>query len=198
MVPGEKYHLFNHANGRENIFTEQKNYDFFLKKLAHHILPVCKLFSYCMMPNHFHLVLQIRSEEELRTLWKKSTDLTPLSQKQLELKISKSFANLFSSYTQAYNKVYKRMGSMFIPSMKMKSIGGEDDLCKVIHYSHANPVHHGFTRKMEDWHYSSYKIMLGKNPTNLERDLVLEIFGGLDAYIKYHERPIELKNNFPE
>lgn len=54
MVPGEKYHLFNHANGRENIFTEPKNYDFFLQKLALHILPVCKIFSYCMMPNHFH------------------------------------------------------------------------------------------------------------------------------------------------
>jgi len=194
MVPGEKYHLYNHANGKENVFTEQKNYDFFLKKLAHHILPVCKLFSYCMMPNHFHLVLQVREEEALRKLWQKRSDLPQLSQKQIELKISKSFANLFSSYTQAYNKIYNRMGSMFIPSMKIVSIEDDAHFCKAVHYTHSNPVHHGFIKKMEDWPNSSYRIFLSKSSTKLERDLVLETFGGLDTFIKYHEQPIDLKN----
>ena len=193
MVPGEKYHLFNHANGRENIFTEQKNYAFFLKKLKQYILPACRLFSYCMMPNHFHLILQVREEEQLQRLWQTVQNPTELSQKQIELKISKSFSNLFSSYTQAYNKVYNRMGSLFIPSMKMAFISSDNDLCKVVHYTHANPVHHGFTKKLEDWPHCSYKIFLSKSPTKLERDNVLEAFGGLDAFVKYPEQPINLK-----
>ncbi len=98
MVPGEKYHLFNHANGRENIFAEQKNYTFFLGRLAYHILPVCKLFSYCMMPNHFHLALQVRCEDELRTLWQKPTQLPELSQNSLNLKQVK-LSQIYSAVT---------------------------------------------------------------------------------------------------
>ena len=198
MIPGKDYHLFNHANGRENIFIEERNYAFFLEKLSKHILPACKLFSYCLMPNHFHLVLQVRHEEELQKVWQKPGSQTILSQKQLELKISKSFANLFSSYTQSFNKVYNRMGSLFIPSMKMEEITDENHFCKAIHYTHANPVHHGFVKRIEDWPNSSYKIFLSKSPTKLEREYVLDMFGGLDAFIKYHEQRIDLKQKFIE
>ena len=198
MLPGEKYHLFNHANGRENIFIEPKNYAFFLQRLAIHILPVCKLFSYCLMPNHFHLVLEIHNEEELILLWQKPDADCKLNQPDLTHKISKSFGNLFSSYTQSFNKVYNRKGSLFIPSMKMEKITDDNYFCKVIYYAHANPVHHGFTKTIEDWPHSSYKIFFSTNSTKLERDYVLDMFGGLDAFIKYHQQPIDLKNKFLE
>lgn len=193
MVPGEKYHLFYHANRRENIFTEQKNYTFFLGRLAYHLLPVCKLFNYCMMPNHFHLALQVRCKDELRTLWQKPFQLTDLSQKHLELKTSKAFSNLFSSYTQGYNKVYNRMVSMFIPSIKMEKIGDGGDFCKVVHYTHSNPVHYGFIKQILDSPHSYYRIFLSKGPTRLERDFVLAAFGGLNAFIKYHKQQIDFK-----
>ncbi len=198
MIISQKYHLFNHANGRENLFIEDRNYAFFLEKLAKHILPVCKPFSYCLMPNHFHLILQVRNEEELQKIWQKPGNPTQFTQKQLELKISKSFANLFSSYTQSFNKGYNRMGSLFIPSMKMEEITSDNHFCKAIHYCHTNPVHHGFVKKIEDWPNSSYKIFLSNSPTKLERAYVLEMFGGLDAFIKYHEQPIDLKQKFIE
>lgn len=73
-----------------------------------------------------------------------------------------------------------------------------NSFCKVIHYSHANPVHHGFTKKIEEWPHSSYQIFFSTNPTKLEREYVLDMFGGLDAFIKYHQQPIDLKNNFLE
>ncbi len=198
MIPTESYHVFNHANGNENLFVEEKNYAFFLQQLTKYILPVCNIYSYCMMPNHFHLVLQIRNEEELIKLWQKPETLLNLNQKQLELKISKSFANFFSSYTQSFNKVYNRMGSLFIPSMKMERVIDDIHFCKLIHYTHANPVHHGFTKTIELWPHSSYKILLSKHHTNLDREFVLEKFGGIDAFIKYHEQPIDLKTKFIE
>lgn len=196
MIRGEKYHLFNHANGKENLFVEQKNYPFFLQRLAQHILPVCKLYSYCLMPNHFHLVLQVHFKEELQKLWQKNEQFPALSPKQLELKISKAFSNFFSSYTQS--EVYNRMGSMFIPSMKTELIEDNSSFCKRVHCTHTNPVHHGFTKRMEDWPHSSYKIFFSKSPTKLEREYVLESFGGLDAFIKYHQQPIDLKSKFLE
>ena len=198
MIPGQQYHVFNHANGNENLFIEERNYPFFLEKLSKHILPVCRLFCYCLMPNHFHLILQVRYEEELQRIWQKSDTSIRLTQKQLELKTSKSFANLFSSYTQSFNKVYNRMGSLFIPSMKVEEITDDNHFCKAIHYCHANPVHHGFVKKIADWPNSSYKIFLSKSPTKLEREYVLDMFGGLQAFIKYHDQPIDLKQKFIE
>jgi len=198
MLPNEKYHVFNHANGSENIFAEEKNYAFFLEKLSLYVLPVCRLFSYCLMPNHFHLVLQIRSEQELYLRLKKPGLKDRFSEKELELKISRAFGNLFSSYTQAFNKVYNRKGSLFIPSMKSELIGDDNYFCKAIHYTHANPVHHRFTLKMEEWPHSSYYAYLSKGKTKLEREYVLNIFGGQDAFVKYHDQPIDLKYKFIE
>ena len=198
MVPGETYHLYNHANGKENLFIEEKNYRFFLSKLSEQILPVCKIYAYCLMPNHYHLLIQVRTAEQLQQLCQSSETLPKFGQKQVENKVSKGFSNFFSSYTQAFNKVYKRKGSLFIPSMKMHKVNGDISFCKVVHYIHANPVHHGFVKKLADWHHSSFKIFLSENPTKLERNYVLKVFGGREAFIKYQQQPIDLKIKFLE
>lgn len=193
MNPGSFYHLYNHANGWENIFLEDKNYKFFLKKFSEHILPVCRIYAYCLMKNHFHLLIQVKNSSELNELWGNATNKGILNREKQILKVSKAFANFFSSYTQAFNKVYKRMGSLFIPSMKTEQIDGAASFCKVVHYIHANPVHHRFVDHIEKWKYSSYKVFLSKGKTNIERDHVLKTFGGLEAFIKYHSQPIDPK-----
>jgi putative transposase len=195
MVPGEQYHLFNHANGWENIFMEEKNYAFFLKKLEQHILPVCNIFAYCLMPNHFHLLIEVRTGEELHQRWDLPTAKI-LDAKATELKVSKCFSNFFSSYTQSFNKVYKRKGSLFIPSMKSKLVQGENAVCKLIHYIHANPVHHGFVPEIANWKHSSYTLFLSDAPTIVEREEVLELFGGRDRFIEYHQQQIYLRAGY--
>ncbi len=211
MLPGSTYHLFNHANGKENLFVEEKNYVFFLERISKYILPICRIYAYCMMPNHFHLLVRVRSEEELTSYFSKSgqdelTDNTgitkrivqPFTQEQLVKKVSKSFSNLFNSYTQSFNKVYDRMGSLFMQNMKKEEVSDDNSFCKVVHYIHTNPVHHRFVDRIEDWQHSSYNIFLSKSPTKLERDYVLQLFGGIDWFIKYHQQPIEPKYKFFE
>jgi putative transposase len=211
MLPGSTYHLFNHANGRENLFAEKKNYDFFLGRLSFHVLPVAHIYAYCLMPNHFHLLLKIRKESELLQYFKnKTTDtepvdyilpLTPVKEMDSGLlikKVSKSFSNLFNSYTQAFNKMYDRKGSLFIPNMKSEEVGNDSSFCKVVHYIHANPVHHQFVKSIDKWPHSSYKVFLSKATTKLERVFVLNIFEGLDWFIKYHQQPIDPKNKFSD
>ena len=85
------------------------------------------------------------------------------------------------------------MGSLFIPSMKTELITDENYFLKVVHYIHANPVHHRLTKRMEEWKYSSYKIFLSTRPTKVDRDFVLNEFDGITGFIKYHEQPIDLK-----
>ncbi len=188
MQLGESYHIYNHANGNENLFIEDKNYQFFLSKLAKYILPVCNIYAYCLMPNHFHLMVNIKSEAELIQLWQSSLTLP-----KLENKVSKCFANLFSCYTQSFNNLYNRMGSLFIPSMKTALIKDAQYFLKLVHYIHSNPVHHQFTKGIEDWKYSSYKIFLSNKETKIERDFVLKEFDGIEGFIKFHKQPIDLK-----
>lgn len=198
MIPGSTYHLYNHANGRENLFAETKNYYFFLEKLSFHVLPVAEVYAYCLMPNHFHLLIKIRNQKELVEYFSKKNEAiegqtlpTIFDEQLLVKKISKAFSNLFNSYTQAFNKMYDRMGSLFMQNMKSIEIIGDESFCKVVHYIHSNPVRHQFVKKMELWEHSSYKVFLSQAPTKLERDYVLKVFGGLDSFVMYHEKPLE-------
>ena len=59
------YHIYNHANGDENLFRNNQNYLYFLKRYAHFIHPIAKTYAYCLMPNHFHVLVKIRSKEEI-------------------------------------------------------------------------------------------------------------------------------------
>ena len=105
------YHIYNHANGDENLFREKKNYHFFLKKYHQHIDPIAETIAWCLMPNHFHLLVKIKSEEEMKnsTFSKFETLEKLIRLEKLEDKnnfISKQFSNFFSSYTQSFNKIY--------------------------------------------------------------------------------------------
>jgi REP element-mobilizing transposase RayT len=59
------YHIYNRGVNRGNIFFEERNYDLFLKLYEKHLTAVTDLFAYCMLKNHFHLSLRVKSEEEI-------------------------------------------------------------------------------------------------------------------------------------
>ena len=110
MHPCICYHIYNHANGEDNLFRERENYRFFLQQYEKHITPVADTLAYCLMPNHFHLLVRIKDAEALLQTFPKFETLEKLAASNI---ISKQFANLFSSYTQAFNKKYDRKGSLF-------------------------------------------------------------------------------------
>ena len=192
MLPGEFYHVYNHANGNEKLFLEERNYYFFLDKISKYILPVIKIHAYCLMSNHFHLLIEVRREEELITHFSKIRS-QEYDTKLLEEKVSNCFSNMFNSYTQAFNRMYERMGSLFMPSCKQKPLLNMDDYCHIVKYIHTNPVHHGFVKRITDWKFSSYNAFLSDKKTLLERAYVLNTFGGLEAFINFHNTPFDLK-----
>ena len=206
MQPGNFYHLYNHGN--ENLFVEERNYHFFLQLVTKHILPTSKIFAYTLMPNHFHLLVQLKTEDELIIQFEQqlktkkillgNTNSTFNQQDFLLKKANKPYSNLFNSYTQSFNKVYSRKGSLFMQNMKAQEITDDNSFCKVVHYVHTNPVHHRFVKALGIWPHTSYKIFLSNMPTKLERNYVLDMFGGLDQFIKYHEQPIDPKYKFLE
>ena len=62
-----------------------------------------------------------------------------------------------------------------------------------IFYIHKNAVHHGYCGTIESWNWSSYHALISTSKTNLQRDEVLDWFGGVPQFSKFHEQPIYLK-----
>ena len=124
----ELYHIYNRGNNRQKIFFKPDNYIFFITKIRRYILPYCDLLAYCLMPNHFHLL--IRSDE--RTIATKS-----VAGKDKNV-LSEGIRHLLSSYTQAINKQNSSTGSLFQQNTKAKPIikGSKnyDQIC--LHYIH--------------------------------------------------------------
>jgi len=183
LEPGNFYHIFNHANGNELLFRSDENYRFFLKKFDLYISPIAHTFAFCLMPNHFHFLVKIKDNFDESELCQSSKTLTKFSSEsmtKLNSNPSKAFSNLFSCYTQSYNKMYKRMGNLFKTPFGRLKICNAEYLMKVICYVHQNPVHHNFVKNLEDWKYSSYPSFFTNTNTKLERNEVIGWFDNIE------------------
>lgn len=161
------YHIYNHANGYEDLFIDDGNFYFFLKKTGKYILPASEVLAFCLMPNHFHFLIKT---------------------KESDAKTFKGFSDLFNSYTKSFNKLFHRRGSLFLKSFKKKLEITSGDIKRTILYIHRNPIHHGFTAHYSSWEYSSYKNIVGNDPGMISKQEVLSLFGGLENFITEHER----------
>ena len=198
LQPNSSYHIFNHANGFENIFIEDENYRFFLDKYNQYILPIAETYAYCLLPNHFHLVVRIRRREVLEEVFRnfKSTNFSKVqnfekvevTDNMIEYYISKQFANLFSCYTQSFNKVNKRRGSLFLKNFRRELIDNKAYFLNAIIYTHRNPVHHAFCDRYTDWSYTSFCEIKERNSHMIEVDKLLRMFGGRESFIDLHEQ----------
>jgi REP element-mobilizing transposase RayT len=206
LEPEKYYHIYNHANGEDVIFKNDRNYHFFLAKYKCHIMPVAQTLAYCLMPNHFHFLIQIRGEKSLvatptfpkfKTL-EKVEPLKKLSkhqqidchEKRVSLFISKQFSNLFSSYTQAFNLDQNRKGSLFYKNFRRKEITSEDYFIKLVNYIHFNPVVHGFVDTPKQWKYSSYQAFLSNKETLIAKEETIRWFGDWENFLYCHQFPL--------
>ena len=181
MLPDVYYHVYNHANGEENLFRQEEHYHYFLNLWAKYIEPITETFAYCLMPNHFHALVRVRAEAEIRSKQKLMQDLP------IDMYISRTFSNFFNAYAKAYNKMYDRRGSLFNRPFKYKEVNSDHYLTAVIHYIHRNPVHHGFRKKLDDWIFTSYHAHITNKKTKIKREEVLDWFGGLESMKQAHQ-----------
>lgn len=188
------YHIYNHANGNELLFVEAENYRYFLQQYQKYISPVADTLAYCLMPNHFHLLVQIKSIEKIgvqnenQSVRKKYDEKVTPAEKDnfISKQVSKQFANLFSSYTQAFNRRYQRKGSLFIKNFKRKRIEDDDYYTQLILYIHFNPVKDGFVQEPGDWKFSSYNAILSEANSLVNRKQVLDWFDGTENFSFCH------------
>jgi len=217
LIPNQSYHIFNHANGFENIFTEDENYRFFLDKYIQYITPIAETYAYCLLPNHFHLVVRIRRKEVIEELIRTKNDFSTtndfpkvsfdfgkvreevnISDDDIEKYLSKQFSNFFSSYTQSFNRMYKRRGSLFIKNFKREAILDKEYFINAVVYTHRNPVHHGFCTRYIDWSYTSYYETKQQKSEIIEVDKLLKVFGGKQLFVDIHKLNLDKFNQTTE
>lgn len=193
LEPGKLYHIYNKGNNSENIFIEERNYDYFLEKYTQYIEPIADTFAYCLLRNHFHFAIRIKSAVEQEKFFIKTCEVLQNSQvlKEKEfnqLKPSQQFSNFFNSYTKSINKEYGRTGKLFEERFERKRVNSYKYLKNLIHYIHFNPQKHGFVDDFMEYPHSSYGSILSEKITKLNCDEIISLFEGKDNLITYHAK----------
>lgn len=176
MLENHFYHIYNRGNNKENLFLEEKNYIYFLNKFNYYLKDKITIYSYCLMPNHFHFLIKINELNEEVLEGKMS-------------KLEKAFKDFFISYAKAINKSYNRTGSLFQYKFKRKLVDDQSYLTRLIAYIHLNPVRAGIVSGITDWKYSSYSAFMlnsAEDYLKIERKEVLVWYGDLQNFIKFH------------
>ena len=202
------YHIYNRGTNGENIFIEERNYAHFINLYLKHLETVTDLFAYCMLRNHFHILVRIKSENEILEILNKTLKVSIKNKSQVKQIIStnesnnlprkplgslpenyasQKFSNFFNAYAKAINNAYKRTGSLFEHPFERVPVTSDTQFWNVIAYIHQNPQKHKFVKDFRDWKYSSYGVILSENQTNLKRDEVLKWFGSKQEYIELHK-----------
>ena len=191
LVPGVYYHIYNRGNNRENLFLEKRNYPYFLSLYTKYIEPIADTYAYCLMRNHFHLLVRIKTEEEYQTSRVLETREVSLAKKKFNP--SQAFGNLFNAYAKAINKGYGRSGSLFEERFGRIPVTNDSYFTNLIFYIHYNPQKHGFVDDFHDWEWSSYETLIGTGETKLKRDEVLFIFNGGQEFKRFHQGMVDEK-----
>jgi len=165
------YHIFNRSNNPEIIFRSDADYRFFLRKFNEIIVPVMDVLSYCLIPNHFHILGKTKSQSEL--IW--NPDL------------SEYFRRFFIVYAQVYNNKYDRVGNLFNKPFKRIEISDDLYLKHVIFYIHNNPAKHGIQQDFWNYPYSSLTHILNGTDSIIKLQNPLTWFeNDMDVFKEFH------------
>ena len=185
------YHIYNHAGSGKNIFKDHLDYIQFLKGMEKYFNDYMSINAYCLMPNHFHLLVRIKEKEVIdsnfgvidsnakRNYLKNEIDINALIEDQ--------FRRWFSSYALKYNNKYKDRGQLFLNRFKRIQICEVFKFEYMLCYIHHNPIHHKFRYEYRSWEYSSYNYYVNNIESVLDKKYVLERLGNIEAFRKLHE-----------
>lgn len=166
------YHIFNRGINSNIIFKTEDNMRYFLELLKKHLTHKVDVIAYCLMSNHFHLIVKIIEEETVAT---------------------QAFSNLFNAYAKAFNKQQHRTGSLFEKHFKRKRITDENYLKNLVLYIHKNPEVHGVVKNFYDYKFTSFNSFLAtdKNIFSKEKQYILSLFDTVENFKYTHHSDLQ-------
>ncbi|MFA6269967.1 MAG: transposase [Candidatus Paceibacterota bacterium] len=195
FTKGHLYHIYNRGNNKEIVFRDKQDYRAFLFRLGLAFgikvseLNECditkspkskiringskpnhfKLHAFCLMPNHFHLLIEQCGDESISTLLLK----------------------VFTSFSRYINSKYKRVGHVFQDQFKSVKIETNPQLILISSYIHMNPIKDFVVKanKPENYIWSSYADFIeNRNNKIIYTKFLTEIFGNKKNFIKENTR----------
>jgi len=181
-VENSYYHLYNRGVNKGIIFVDEEDYKTFLFYLKIYLSPInlqgeslkvapshtlknyserVKLHAYCLMPNHFHLLLKQLNDGGVQEFIRKVSN----------------------SYSKYFNTKNKRVGPLFQGEFKAVTIESDEQLLHVSRYIHLNPYVSGLVKDLKDFRYSSYLDFIGlRNDTLCNKKVILSFFKSSKEY----------------
>jgi REP element-mobilizing transposase RayT len=179
---GRTYHIWARGENRADIFFEERTYAHFLRLYVKCVEPVADTYAYCLLPDHLHLLVRLRTEEE-------TPNITANPRVPKDLNASHLFSILFNAYAKAINRAYGRTGNLFQKPFERVRVISDVHLVHLIAYIHQNPGKHGLVEDYRDWPHSSYHALLSEESTHLRQQEVLGWFDGPADFRQFHQQP---------
>ena len=134
--PENYYHIYNRGADGKRIFCQRENYRYFPRLLRFHLShAAAELIAFCLMPNHYHLVVYLTRE----------------------INFSNTLRAFTTAYVRSINNWYGRMGYLYQGTTQSKIVGEEEYLVHLCRYVHLNPVVSGLVASPEVWEFSDYR-----------------------------------------
>ena len=151
------YHIYNRANGRNEIFHDPADYQYFLNLLSNYSKNRdFNIYHWVLMPNHYHILLEIDEPERLSSI----------------------MAGIARSYVYYYHFKYKSAGHLWQGRFKSQPIEKELYLLSCGRYIERNPVKANMVNFAEEYPYSSARFYIfGKQDNITAEDPLVESFG---------------------
>ncbi|MBE6796955.1 MAG: transposase [Ruminococcaceae bacterium] len=157
------YHIILRGINKQVIFEDEEDFSKFLETLKNYkAISEYKIFAYCLMSNHIHLLLKVEKED-------------------LDL-IMKRIAG---SYVYWYNWKYKRKGHLFQDRFKSEPVDDDAYFLTVIRYIHQNPIKAGVSKFIDRYKYSSYNNYV-ETPEFVDTDFCLSMID-LEQFIQFNK-----------
>jgi REP element-mobilizing transposase RayT len=172
IEPGSTYHIYNRGNNSQDVFFKERNYRFFINQISEYLPSIAYIYAYCLMRNHYHLVLRIKDKVEIPERHQSNP--------------SQVISNMLNSYVKVINLTRERTGSLFEKTFERKRITTEDYLRKAILYVHRNPAKHKVTPNFLEYPFSSVGHYKRGSSYCINTGFVFDLFGGEENFWYMH------------
>lgn len=131
------YHIITRGNQKQTVFLDMADYQIYLKMLAKQKKRFgFKLYSFCLMPNHVHLLMQVEKANVLSSIMR----------------------SLNLSYTLYFNFKYQKVGHLWQDRFKSRIIEKNEYLLECMKYIEENPLRASLVKSIDKYNWSSYKF----------------------------------------
>jgi len=161
------YHVVLRGIDRKTLFEDGEDYDRFMELLQKYKeVGGYRLFAYCLMSNHVHLLIKTEKED-----------------------IALSMKRIAGSYAYWYNVKYRRSGYLYQDRYKSEAVEDEEYLLAVLRYIHQNPVAAGLCKSMSEYQYSSYASYASEKSGLIDIDYIYSIIDRESLIVFFDESP---------